>query len=319
MRIDYKAFTFTLEAKDILLLPAFKGSTLRGGFGNSFRRVVCALRKNDCSDCILKEKCVYSYIFETPPPSSTRIMTKYTNAPHPFVIEPPLERRRAYKPGDEVIFDLTLIGRAIDYLPYFIYTFDELGKIGLGKGRGKYELKTVKSETLDVKGQSKESVIYTSETKTLRPFEKSVWNLDSGIMDAASDGNGALSLSFVTPTRIMYDGHFVFELEFHMLIRQLLRRISLLGYFHCNADPAEVDFRGIIKKAEDVTVKKRDFRWYDWERYSARQDARMKMGGFVGEITFEGDIGPFMPLIKAGEILHVGKGTTFGLGKYQVK
>jgi CRISPR/Cas system endoribonuclease Cas6 (RAMP superfamily) len=25
-----------------------------------------------------------------------------------------------------------------------------------------------------------------------------------------------------------------------------------------------------------------------------------------------------MPFIKAGEILHVGKGTTFGLGKYEI-
>ena len=43
----------------------------------------------------------------------------------------------------------------------------------------------------------------------------------------------------------------------------------------------------------------------------------MKMGGFVGEITFEGDIEPFMPILKAGEVLHVGKGTGFGLGKYK--
>jgi len=40
------------------------------------------------------------------------------------------------------------------------------------------------------------------------------------------------------------------------------------------------------------------------------------MGGFVGEITFEGHIEPFMPLIEAGEVLHLGKGTGFGLGKY---
>ncbi|MBU2578468.1 CRISPR system precrRNA processing endoribonuclease RAMP protein Cas6, partial [Patescibacteria group bacterium] len=48
-------------------------------------------------------------------------------------------------------------------------------------------------------------------------------------------------------------------------------------------------------------------------------DTRMKMGGFMGEITFEGDIDPFMHLIKAGEILHVGKGTSFGLGKYEMR
>ena len=143
MRIGYQTFTFSLEAKEIILLPSYKGSTLRGGFGNTFRRVVCALRKSDCSDCILKEKCVYSYVFETPPPSETKIMRKYIAAPHPFVIEPPPERRNAYTPGDEITFGLTLIGRAIDYLRYFVYTFDELGKIGIGKDRGKYELKYV--------------------------------------------------------------------------------------------------------------------------------------------------------------------------------
>jgi hypothetical protein len=37
------------------------------------------------------------------------------------------------------------------------------------------------------------------------------------------------------------------------------------------------------------------------------------------DITFEGDIEPFIPLIKAGEILHVGKGTGFGLGKYSIQ
>ena len=37
---------------------------------------------------------------------------------------------------DEISVGLTLIGRATDYLPYFIYALDELGRIGIGKGRG---------------------------------------------------------------------------------------------------------------------------------------------------------------------------------------
>jgi hypothetical protein len=43
------------------------------------------------------------------------------------------------------------------------------------------------------------------------------------------------------------------------------------------------------------------------------------MGGFVEEIAFEGNIEPFVPLINASEVLHVGKGTGFGLGKYEIK
>ncbi|MBI5639738.1 MAG: hypothetical protein HZA17_04860 [Nitrospirae bacterium] len=138
MIINYQSYLFSLSAKDIIVLPAYKGSTFRGGFGNAFKKIVCALKKNACTDCLLKEKCVYSYIFETPPPSDTKMMTKYTNAPHPFIINPPLEKKRAYKPEEDIRFGLTLIGKAVDYLSYFVYTFDELGKIGIGKDRGKY-------------------------------------------------------------------------------------------------------------------------------------------------------------------------------------
>ncbi|MEW6569861.1 MAG: hypothetical protein AB1390_01600 [Nitrospirota bacterium] len=113
--IEYGCFRFGSTALEPLILPVYKGSTFRGGFGYAFKRVVCAIRNKECSDCLLKEKCVYSYVFETPTPSDTRIMRKYRAAPHPFIIEPPPEKRRGYKPGDEVQFGLTLIGRAIDY------------------------------------------------------------------------------------------------------------------------------------------------------------------------------------------------------------
>jgi len=329
VQLQTASFTFRMRALEPLILPSYKGSTLRGGFGNAFRRVVCALRKNSCQDCLLKDKCIYSYVFETPPPPDTRIMRKYKSAPHPFGIEPPPEKRMGYNPGDEIQFGLTLIGRAIDYLPYFIYTFDELGRMGIGKGRGKYELMSVTDKHLHVvkeaatQGASEimeehEEVIYSSATKTMKSFEKSVLTVafDSS---PATFGPEPLTLDFLTPARFVYEGHLTIDLEFHVLIRQLLRRISLLGYFHCGTDPSEFDFRGIIRKAERVNVKERKLRWYEWERYSARQDTKIKMGGFTGQITFQGEISPFISLIRAGEVLHVGKGTTFGLGRYRVR
>lgn len=319
----YQTFTFHLTAKDVIVLPRYKGSTIRGGFGNSFRKIACTLKKNDCYDCILKEKCVYSYVFETQPPSNTKIMTKYTHAPHPFIIEPPDEQKRVYKPGDEIIFKLTLIGKAIDYIPYFIYTFDELGKIGIGKGRGRFALQTVKSQESEVKSEriagAKDKIIYDSDTKRLKPFDRNVLNFESLTLNTQSPDSLLLTLNFETPTRIIYNSRLTLDLKFHILIRQLLRRISLLAYFHCGVDISDWDYKGMIKKAEEVKIAKSNLSWYDWERYSARQDTRMKLGGFIGETTFEGNIKPFMPLIKAGEVLHVGKGTSFGLGKYKIK
>ncbi len=54
------------------------------------------------------------------------------------------------------------------------------------------------------------------------------------------------------------------------------------------------------------------------ERYSARQDTRMKMGGFVGKVDYQGNLAEFVPLLKLGERVHIGKGTAFGLGRYEI-
>ncbi len=314
MKINYKSFILSIKAQEPLILPSYKGSTFRGGFGNVFKKIVCALKKRDCLDCMLKDKCIYCYIFETPPPSSTAIMRKYTTAPHPFIIEPPLEKKTIYKPDEQISFALTLIGRAIDYISYFIYTFDELGRTGIGKGRGQFALQTVTSHD----SEDNSVKIYSSDTKTIKSLSPSYLSPIYNHSESNTFNLKLLTLNFLTPTRIIYDGHLTLDLEFHILIRQLLRRISLLSYFHCGADISDWNFKEIIEKARDVKVKESNLKWHDWERYSARQDTKMKMGGFIGEITFEGNIEPFIPLINAGEILHVGKGTSFGLGKYQI-
>jgi CRISPR-associated endoribonuclease Cas6 len=50
-----------------------------------------------------------------------------------------------------------------------------------------------------------------------------------------------------------------------------------------------------------------DHSWVDWERYSNRQETKMKMGGFIGSITFEGELEPFLQFLVLGEYIHVGK------------
>ncbi len=62
-----------------------------------------------------------------------------------------------------------------------------------------------------------------------------------------------------------------------------------------------------------------DLKWHDWERFSERQGTKLKMGGFLGEITFEGDLAEFIPFLVLGEYLHIGKGTVLGLGKYELE
>jgi CRISPR-associated endoribonuclease Cas6 len=320
MKIEVGRFQFILKATEPISLPPYKGSTLRGGFGTAFRRVVCVMKGKECAQCLLKSKCIYCYVFETPPPQDTKVMRKYEAAPHPFIIEPPAETKRDYHPGDTITFGLTLIGKAIDYLPYFIFTFDELGKTGLGKGRGNFELKTVLNHGAEIDTSNGENAIYNSDTKTLNRFDTHALEIGPVVFDDSATQPSALTLNFLTPTRIAYNGRITENIEFHVIVRNLLRRISLLAYFHSNDQTGhELDIKDVIEKAMAVRIANKRFHRYDWERYSGRQEQKIDMGGFVGDISFEGQVIPFVPLLKAGEVLHIGKSTVFGLGRYEIK
>ncbi len=43
----------------------------------------------------------------------------------------------------------------------------------------------------------------------------------------------------------------------------------------------------------------------------------MTPGGFVATAPFEGALAPFAVFLHLGEVVHVGKGTAFGLGKHR--
>ena len=337
-KLRFARFEFRLRAATPLQLPAYKGSTLRGGFGTAFKDAVCVVAHRDCDRCILRSKCAYPYIFETPIPNGSRRMASLEHAPHPFVIEPPLDNRTRYAAGDELAFDLVLIGRAVDYLPYFIFAFEHLGhdrgigraiepqaesgklKAGMNGGaRGRFVV-----EAVTVLNGGESPRIYDGESKAFRG------NLHPQTLDTLLRPRtptpprspalplSRLKLNFLTPTRLIFDGHLVPVPEFHIVVRNLLRRLSNLAYFHCDSELA-LDFRGLVDAAQEVKLVENRTRWRDWERYSARQDAKLKMDGVVGEATYEGDLAPFTLLLALGEVLHVGKGTGMGLGRHEVE
>jgi len=66
-----------------------------------------------------------------------------------------------------------------------------------------------------------------------------------------------------------------------------------------------------------------NLQWQDLERYTRtnKEGAKkevMKYGGFIGDVKFEGNLEPFLHIISLGEVLHAGKYSTFGLGKYEI-
>ncbi|HPD60522.1 MAG TPA: CRISPR system precrRNA processing endoribonuclease RAMP protein Cas6 [Thermodesulfobacteriota bacterium] len=304
-------FSCIFEADAIL--PPYKGSTFRGVFGHALKKVVCALKKQGCVDCLLRPKCLYAFVFETPGLESQSMGKKRVAAPpHPYVIEPSESSKTHYRPGDSFEFNLLLFGKANDYLPYFIYAFDQIGKLGLGKRingiRGTFRLKGVSAER---------QVIYSDEDKKIKGDYRPE-DLSREIFFLPKK-NSALNLKITlkTPLRLKFHNQLEASLPFHILTRAMLRRISSLFNYYDQGEPP-LDYKGLVKKAQSVKVKDSSLSWYDWRRYSNKQDQSMLMGGMLGSVTYEGDLSEFIPLVKFCEKVHLGKQTSFGLGKIEM-
>lgn len=311
-------YNLVISPEEELILPPYKGSTLRGGFGSVFRKISCIQRNNQsCKECLLREKCAYSYIFATSPSIDSPVLKNLDDIPRPFIIEPPLDKKRIIKKKESLKFSLVLIGKAIEFLPYFIVAFKELGNSGLGKSRKKFVLKEITSSSLY---NSNKSIIYSSQDNIVHNVgSKFSWPdiVENSIKYSKDTKKNSIIFNFFTPTRLKYNGEFVVFPQFHVLFRSLLRRISNLSYFHCG-EKLNLDFKALISKSHKIKIDEINTRWNDWERYSSAQKKRMKLGGFTGEVRYNGDFEPFFPFLLLGQHTHVGKGATFGMGWYRM-
>lgn len=87
--IPIKTYRLYFSTERPIRLPGFAGSAWRGAFGHALKKTVCVVRNTPCNQCLLKNACAYSVVFETPPPANAEKMRKYTAAPHPFVLQFP--------------------------------------------------------------------------------------------------------------------------------------------------------------------------------------------------------------------------------------
>ena len=174
-------------------LPAYLGSTVRGVFAASFRHVVCVTQAPVCDGCLLLNRCPYPYIFETPPPLHlpASLQKRFRQAPRPYILEVP----RVYAGVPTLELGLVLVGRALDFLPYFLYVLQATGKSGIGRARVPYRLVSVTD------GSTPDgAVIFRADAGIVRDDVQAV-TLEG--MHQESDAQvQQVTLEFLTPLRI---------------------------------------------------------------------------------------------------------------------
>lgn len=313
---QFTHYRLTYTVQEPLKMPLYKGNIFRSRFGYLLRHIACiGDTEESCKEkCQYPDRCVYSKCFETPVPDDSPILRGQPFAPHPFVLKPPRTEKLDYAPGDTFTCNLILIGEAINLLPWIVFAFDQIGKrrIGLQGKRGQCRLE--KWESLPARDNQQPQAIYTAETEMLTD-DGTILTLDD-VIDNAPNIKDRMELEFITPTSIKVDGKWAKNLTFEHLIRNLLRRIRFLSYFHCRED-LDVDAHALIDAARTITHESH-FHWLKSNRYSYRAESSIPMDGFIGKVRYSGKFEPFLPFIYLGEYLHIGHHTAFGFGQYRI-
>jgi len=307
--MHFGKYHFNSVFEEEALLPPYKGSTFRGLFGHALRKVVCVLKTGDCSACMLNEKCLYAQVFETPAGRLGEGKQRLAAPPHPYVIEPPPDTQTHYSTGDAFDFTLFLFGRFNESLPYFIFAFEQMGQMGAGKKingkRPRFVLEKVTSNGME---------IYSSAARKIR----SDGQMEQLVLAAPPVlPVNRMEINLLTPLRLKYLNALESALPFHVLIRAALRRVSALFAAYGDGEP-DLDYRGLVRRAQEITIEESHLHWFDWRRWSNRQDQEMLMGGLIGTVAYSGDLTEFIPLLHLCETLHLGKQTAFGLGKIKI-
>ena len=286
--ISYCPLRVSLNALERAELPPYLGSTLRGALGQ-------ALLQTD------KEACAFLYRnSEKEDMDAGKVVAK------PYMIIPPEIQRpqTVIEQGEKLNFELLLFGSAEESVSAVVSALEQLYRFGLGARRYRFDLsEIINSQTQRIiwrKGK------YFKEAVTAAEIQGEELQNVTGVV-----------IKICTPLRIRHGGRLVKKISFQTLIRNITNRImELTERYGGWIDQEEAD--RLLVLAEKVSTVHEEIKVERMERYSNRTNGKMDFSGLIGTIEYEGDLTPFVPWMYAAQKLHIGRNTTFGMGKIQV-
>jgi len=293
----------TVRAEGPVQLPPYAGSMLRGAFGHALL-ALSPLPHTDGQPCALHASCPYCQLFAAPPLPGHSLQ-KFSAMPQPYVIEPPTGGAQQLQAGQTFDFGLVLIGKALGDLPTVLQAWQRALRTGLGRGHTPCTL----IEIFDENGLQR-----------LSDKREQLSNLNVVVPPPPALHTQA-TLHFHTPLRLQVQGKPVRagQLTARDLLIALARRTQLLCDVHLGAAAPKQDFAVLSTQAAAITLHSEDLHWFDWGRYSQRQQQEMQLGGLLGSVQLQGDLAPFAALLQLGQWLHIGKNATMGLGGYRLE
>ena len=119
-------------------------------------------------------------------------------------------------------------------------------------------------------------------------------------------------VTFHTPLCVKYEGKYIRQFSAEAIVPAVLRRIMMLDYFtEQYIEMPQPEQLPVSTAQRSIPV--------EVTRYSSTQDRKITLRGITGSICLKGVSEEMLKYLLAGELLHIGKNTSFGFGRYTVE
>jgi len=283
------------------------GPILRRILGKALVERFCPFGRPLCEDpenraapserCDLAEVCPYGVLFAG----------SLTGRP-PFALFVPLRHA-----GPVVPVELTLFGPAVRVFAWAIEAVVTALAAGVGALRRPYRV--IRVEAIHADGAR------TTLCQDGTPLPTCFSPETLVVSDESVDAETPVIVDFLSPTRLKTGGRLLMgpgAPPFAVLVARILDRYRDL--FGDGADPlVPRSLRGpTFALAARIEAIYDEVEWVEVDDYSARKAQEMQMGGKVGRVVYGPGAGAFVPILRLGEILHVGKNAASGCGRIAV-
>ena len=303
--IRYVKLHFTVEFTEDTTMPIYKASALRGGMGEMLLRANC-IRNRDCETCDFESECLVGRIMYSKMEIRPAFMSAGDSVGYVFECE---DYHEHFSVGDQMEFSLILFGKTICYFSHILNALYALGMNGLGKEKSRFVI-------VSVTNTRKQPILYESDVDMSRYEISSVTDYIEYRKKQIRKNGIKNILKFKSPVSIKYRQEELKEFNIDAIIEAACRRIYILDCFE--GIESNIVTREYLDALMIPEVLNEEHRPVSVKRYSNHQKSAMYLKGIEGELVLESIPADLIDIFLAGELMHIGKNTSFGFGRYRL-
>ncbi len=312
---------FSLTTLMAAYLPPYKGDILRRALLWHLGPLWCQASGHCHGGCQQPSTCLFGRLLSLPSHGewANSMQKLIGDTPPPaYVLWDRQDRRCAFKVGETLQFELTLIGEmAIQQQAAFVAALQVACERGLGREKLKAQL--VKVEVIAGPDVTPQTVMMDGIWKdaTAEPVILNYQNALTWVARQAETRR--LKLHFLNPLKVKMRGEVMQTPDFVAVMRAVVRRLRILSQVHGASEWPREAWGPLLDMAEQVRLEHHEIAWVETERHS-RQGV-MPLDGLIGQAWYVAsvDLRPLLPALWLGQWVHIGKATVWGNGRYAVE